>query len=252
MSGGPTKIEFLGHRDTNQIAAPCVLNYWRSSHYGGADVSVAAGEALEQDHRPVHDLCELRRGFTGNLSRTPAPRPRRKPRSGRTTGLPASTIPAQRSAASGQRATRADRSTDALGENVERPRRINRSGLFGGRARRNRRSAARTIDWQQDAKHYEFWVKGGRRWNLRNSQRAPRQIHAARIRRWRAWRIYKSRCESRRGQTAGPGQNHLDPCPPRQATLGYRHPQPQRLRILQGRCLLHPGHRRHLWNAVSR
>ncbi len=44
MSGGPTKIEFLGHRDTNQIAAPCVLNYWRSSHYGGADVSVAEGE----------------------------------------------------------------------------------------------------------------------------------------------------------------------------------------------------------------
>jgi rhamnogalacturonan endolyase len=44
MSGGPTKIEFLGHRDTNQIAAPCVLNYWRSSHYGGAQVSTAAGE----------------------------------------------------------------------------------------------------------------------------------------------------------------------------------------------------------------
>ncbi len=44
MSGGPTKVEFLGHRDTNQVAAPCVLNYWRSSHYGGADVTVAAGE----------------------------------------------------------------------------------------------------------------------------------------------------------------------------------------------------------------
>jgi rhamnogalacturonan endolyase len=44
MSGGPTKPEFLGHRDTNQIAAPCVLNYWRSSHYGGAAVDVAAGE----------------------------------------------------------------------------------------------------------------------------------------------------------------------------------------------------------------
>ncbi|MGA2585213.1 MAG: polysaccharide lyase family protein [Tepidisphaeraceae bacterium] len=44
MSGGPTKPEFLGHRDTNAVAAPCVLNYWRSSHYGGADVSVAAGE----------------------------------------------------------------------------------------------------------------------------------------------------------------------------------------------------------------
>lgn len=44
LSGGPTKVEFLGHRDTNRVAAPCVLNYWRSSHYGGARVDVAAGE----------------------------------------------------------------------------------------------------------------------------------------------------------------------------------------------------------------
>ena len=44
ISGGPTKVEFLGHRDTNPVAAPCVLNYWRSSHYGGAEVNVAEGE----------------------------------------------------------------------------------------------------------------------------------------------------------------------------------------------------------------
>lgn len=44
MSGGPTKVEFLGHRDTNEAAAPCILNYWRSSHYGGAEVAVQEGE----------------------------------------------------------------------------------------------------------------------------------------------------------------------------------------------------------------
>ncbi len=44
LSGGPTKVEFLGHRDTNAIAAPTVLNYWRSSHYGGAEVAVGPGE----------------------------------------------------------------------------------------------------------------------------------------------------------------------------------------------------------------
>jgi rhamnogalacturonan endolyase len=44
MSGGPTKVEFMGHRDTNPVAAACVLNYWRSSHYGGAEVNVNAGE----------------------------------------------------------------------------------------------------------------------------------------------------------------------------------------------------------------
>ena len=44
LSGGPTKVEFLGHRDTNEAAAPCILNYWRSSHYGGAELNVAEGE----------------------------------------------------------------------------------------------------------------------------------------------------------------------------------------------------------------
>jgi len=45
MSGGPTKVEFLGHRNTSAVAEPCVLNYWRSSHYGGAEANVAAGES---------------------------------------------------------------------------------------------------------------------------------------------------------------------------------------------------------------
>ena len=44
LSGGPTKPEFLAHRDTTRVQAPVVLNYWRSSHYGGANVTVAAGE----------------------------------------------------------------------------------------------------------------------------------------------------------------------------------------------------------------
>jgi rhamnogalacturonan endolyase len=44
LSGGPTKVEFMCHRDTNRVTAPCVLNYWRSSHYGGSSVDVAQGE----------------------------------------------------------------------------------------------------------------------------------------------------------------------------------------------------------------
>src|SRR5262245_107476 len=44
LSGGPTKVEFLGHRDTTPVAAPIVFNYWRSSHYGGAAVEVGESE----------------------------------------------------------------------------------------------------------------------------------------------------------------------------------------------------------------
>jgi rhamnogalacturonan endolyase len=57
MSGGPTKIEFLCHRDTNQVAAPCVLNYWRSSHYGGAMVAVAEGEHWTKVIGPFMIYC---------------------------------------------------------------------------------------------------------------------------------------------------------------------------------------------------
>jgi rhamnogalacturonan endolyase len=48
MSGGPTKMELTGHRNTDAAAAPCVLNYWRSSHYGGAEANTAAGEQWEK------------------------------------------------------------------------------------------------------------------------------------------------------------------------------------------------------------
>ncbi|MGA2233762.1 MAG: polysaccharide lyase family protein, partial [Tepidisphaeraceae bacterium] len=44
LSGGPTKIDFLCHRDTNQIAPACVLNFWKAVHFGGGNVTVAAGE----------------------------------------------------------------------------------------------------------------------------------------------------------------------------------------------------------------
>ncbi len=50
LSGGPTKVEFCDHRDatfgtnTDAPAPPCLLNYWRSSHYGGSSCVVAAGE----------------------------------------------------------------------------------------------------------------------------------------------------------------------------------------------------------------
>ena len=37
LSGGATKVELTGHRDVNTGAAPTLLNYWRGSHYGGAE-----------------------------------------------------------------------------------------------------------------------------------------------------------------------------------------------------------------------
>ena len=57
LTGPPTKVEFECHRDTNQMAAPCVLNYWRSSHYGGGGVDVAKGEAWTKVIGPFLLFC---------------------------------------------------------------------------------------------------------------------------------------------------------------------------------------------------
>jgi rhamnogalacturonan endolyase len=51
LSGGPTKVELSAHRDatfnTNALdapAPPCLLNYWRGSHYGGSICTIGANE----------------------------------------------------------------------------------------------------------------------------------------------------------------------------------------------------------------
>ena len=50
LSGGPTKMELSAHRDAtfgtdlNAPAPPTLLNYWRGSHYGGSNCTIAHGE----------------------------------------------------------------------------------------------------------------------------------------------------------------------------------------------------------------
>ncbi len=53
MSGGPTKVEFLCHRDTRINGLPVFLNYWRSSHYGGSSVEAASREHWKKLIGPI-------------------------------------------------------------------------------------------------------------------------------------------------------------------------------------------------------
>jgi rhamnogalacturonan endolyase len=63
LSGGPTKVELSAHRDatfghdTNAPAPPCLLNYWRSSHYGGSVCAIARGEAWTKVIGPFLIYC---------------------------------------------------------------------------------------------------------------------------------------------------------------------------------------------------
>jgi len=64
LSGGPTKFELSAHRDatfrTNAFAAPApptLLNYWRSSHYGGSVCNLAATDAWSKVVGPFLIYC---------------------------------------------------------------------------------------------------------------------------------------------------------------------------------------------------
>ncbi len=162
LSGGPTKTEFLAHRDTTPVAAPIVFNYWRSSHYGGAFVEIGAGERwtktigpfflyLNRDGDPAALAADARTRLAKETAQWPydwvagvgyASRAERAVVSGRlrledsharSTALPNLLVGL----------TPADYVSP-----VPRP------GPAGAPA------VARTIDWQVDAKHYQFWVRG--------------------------------------------------------------------------------------------
>lgn len=147
MSGGPTKVEFMGHRDTNEAAAPCVLNYWRSSHYGGAVLSVEEGEAWEKVVGPFviyvnsgggHDelYADARRRAVREKARWPYG----------WVDTPAYVKASGRSVVKGRMAL-----ADAL--EPSGPQRGRFSGLKVGLAEPG-------VFWQKDAKYYQFWTDG--------------------------------------------------------------------------------------------
>ena len=68
LSGGPTKVELSAHRDAtfntnalNAPAPPCLLNYWRGSHYGGAICNIAATDAWTKVIGPFLIYCNSAR-----------------------------------------------------------------------------------------------------------------------------------------------------------------------------------------------
>jgi lysophospholipase L1-like esterase len=160
LSGGPTKVEFLCHRDTTPVQAPCVLNYWRSSHYGGASVSVAAGEHWTKVIGPFLIYCN-RGGDAAALWQDARAQAERETRKWPYDWVSGVDYPHgdERSTVSGQLALSDPLAPDAtfagqLMVGLTHP-------AYDVPPPRNSPSAEpRRIDWQTDAKHYEFWIRG--------------------------------------------------------------------------------------------
>ena len=162
LSGGPTKVEFLCHRDTTPVAAPIVLNYWRSSHYGGADLAVAAGEKwtktvgpfflyVNTDGDPKALASDARNQWKKEAAKWPydwvvgVDYPHRN----------------ERSTVKGRLVLADPQAPGAKTPNL-------RVGLtpaaytspYTKPAANGTTPPARKVDWQTDAKHYQFWARG--------------------------------------------------------------------------------------------
>jgi rhamnogalacturonan endolyase len=204
LSGGPTKVELSAHRDAtfgddpNAPAPPTLLNYWRGSHYGGSICSIAQTETwtkvigpflLYCNAGPNHDAMwkdalakaaresaawpygwvsgldyphKAQRGtVTGRLVLNDARAPKVK-MSGLLVGL----------AAPDYTPARSYRGTNSSGGFTNQG--FGRPGRFGGFL------GSRTVDWQNDAKHYEFWVRGDAsgRFAIPNIRQGTYTLHA--------------------------------------------------------------------------
>jgi rhamnogalacturonan endolyase len=235
LSGGPTKFELSAHRDatfTDSLVAPApptLLNYWRSSHYGGSMCGIAATDTWTKVVGPFLIYCDSgatrdaawqnalarekveakawpynwvasvdyphkkqRATVTGKIvlydpgapgliisnllvglavpDYTPPPPPPFRGRGwfggfGFAGGGEDDTNSV--SAIDGRNNFNTN-STAALGTNSVADGRTNRFGRFGRRGFGGfgGRFGPRIVEWQNDAKHYEFWVKGDAKGNF--------------------------------------------------------------------------------------
>ena len=160
LSGGATKLELSAHRDAtfgndpNAPAPPCLLNYWRGSHYGGSSCVVAQGEHWTKVIGPFLIYCNAgptpEAVYHDALVRSAT----------ETKAWPFDWVNGvdyphadQRATVSGQIVLNDAGQPDATMSHLL-------VGLAAPDYTVPGRRGEMTVDWQLDAKHYEFWARG--------------------------------------------------------------------------------------------
>jgi rhamnogalacturonan endolyase len=182
LSGGATKVELTGHLDNGDGGDPTLLDYWRGTHYGGSELRIPQGEEWSKVVGPIFIY----------LNSAADPNAMYKDALGQA-GKESSKWPYdwvngvdyphqnQRSSITGQLVLSDPQSPGARLTNL----------LVGlaypdtaaapappnpGRGGRG----APPVTWQNDAKHYEFWVRGGSdgRFTIPKVRAGAYQLHA--------------------------------------------------------------------------
>ena len=162
LSGGPTKVELSAHRDatfTDSLtapAAPCLLNYWRGSHYGGSRCEIGSGEAWSKVIGPFLIYCNA----------SPSPEAMWKDALAeskkQSAAWPFDWVSAVDYPHKNERGTVSGRLIlkDPQDQNARMTKLLVGLTHPDYVTQGNARGEGRPVDWQQDAKHYEFWVRG--------------------------------------------------------------------------------------------
>lgn len=152
LSGGATKVELTGHLDDNKGGAPTLLNYWRGSHYGGSFCQADAGEEWAKVVGPFFIYCN--NGPTPQAMWSNALAQAKSEEAAWPYPWVAGVDYPQkneRGAVNGKLVL-----TDLQFPNLKM------SNVLVGLAAPDypAHDRKRIIDWQLDAKHYEFWTHG--------------------------------------------------------------------------------------------
>ena len=147
LSGGATKVEPTGHLDNGNGGDPTLLDYWRGTHYGSSILPISEGESWSKVVGPIFIYL--------NSAGDPN---------------------AMYSDALAQAAKEAAQWPYSWVQGVDYPQKAQRGTVSGQLVLQDSRAPgaklphllvglaypdAAPMTWQNDAKHYEFWVRGG-------------------------------------------------------------------------------------------
>ena len=156
LSGGATKVELTGHLDVNEVAAPTLLNYWRGSHYGGSYCVIAPDEEWTRVIGPFQIYCNSGLG-NEELWREALAHASQEATSWPYEWVQGVDYP--------HRAARGSLSGRLVLNDPRDQKRVLTNVLVGlahpTYPVRTGRGSEESVDWQLDAKYYQFWVRAG-------------------------------------------------------------------------------------------
>jgi len=174
LSGGATKAELTGHLDVNDGAAPVLLNYWRGSHYGGSHCVIPAGEAWTKVIGPFLIYCNAAPDPAA-LWQDALARAAQEAAAWPYDWVAGVDYPSkhERGAVRGQLVLTDPAAPATKMSNL-------RVGLAAPDYTVAGRRGETKVDWQNDAKHYEFWVRGDAqgRFNISKVRPGKYTLHA--------------------------------------------------------------------------